>query len=258
MGLVGLREICEGLAEHGLDPATPAALVEQGTTERQRVIEGTLATLADRVDRARVEPPTLVIVGDVVRLRGKLDWFRTDTAGGGDAARPGAPTRPSPTSGPGRGPSRNRKSRSGSEPEPAHPAGDAGRGRSEGDPRRRHRVGETRSGHTGWANDGPAARSSLRPEVRLDPVRRRRDRLHPLAGRRRRTGDHDHREPELRGPPPALHARPSPRCSSTRRRRSPVIRGACVPIRRRTDRARRRPRSGPDRARGWAARRRGR
>ena len=83
MGLVGLREICEGLAEHGLDPATPAALVEQGTTERQRVIEGTLATLADRVDGAGVEPPTLVIVGDVVRLRGKLDWFRTDAADGG-------------------------------------------------------------------------------------------------------------------------------------------------------------------------------
>lgn len=87
MGLVGLREICAGLVEHGLDPATPAALVEQGTTERQRVVEATLATLAGRVEGAGVEPPTLVIVGDVVRLRGKLDWFRTDAHG------PGAPPR---------------------------------------------------------------------------------------------------------------------------------------------------------------------
>ncbi len=81
MGLVGLREICRGFVDHGLDATTPAALVEQGTTERQRVIEGTLETLAERVDGARVEPPTLVIVGDVVRLRGKLDWFRTDARG---------------------------------------------------------------------------------------------------------------------------------------------------------------------------------
>ena len=81
MGLVGLRQICEGLVEHGLDPATPAALVEQGTTEHQRVVEGDLATLADRVEGAGVEPPTLVIVGEVVRLRGKLDWFRADPRG---------------------------------------------------------------------------------------------------------------------------------------------------------------------------------
>ena len=87
MGLVGLREICEGLAEHGLDPATPAALVEQGTTDRQRVIEGTLATLADRVEGVGVEPPTLVIVGEVVRLRDKLDWFRVDAAGTGAPPR---------------------------------------------------------------------------------------------------------------------------------------------------------------------------
>ena len=117
---MGLREICEGLAEHGLDSGTPAALVEQGTTERQRVIEGTLATLADRVDGAGVEPPTLVIVGDVVRLRGKLDWFRTDAAGGGG----GPPRRAHATlayTGVGSG------SESEPEPEPAHPAGDAGR-----------------------------------------------------------------------------------------------------------------------------------
>ena len=122
MGLVGLREICEGLAEHGLDPATPAALVEQGTTERQRVIEGTLATLADRVDGAGVEPPTLVIVGDVVRLRAKLDWFRSDAAGGGGGGGP--PRRAHATlAHTGSGAERGRDSGS----ESTHSAGDAGR-----------------------------------------------------------------------------------------------------------------------------------
>ena len=85
MGLAGLDEICTGLAAHGLDPATPAALVQQGTTESQRVVEGTLATLAARVAGAGVRPPTLVIVGHVVRLRDKLDWFRP---GAGAAASP--------------------------------------------------------------------------------------------------------------------------------------------------------------------------
>ena len=87
MGLVGLREICAGLVEHGLHATTPAALVEQGTTARQRVIEGTLDTLADSVDGAGVKPPTVVIVGDVVRLRGKLDWFRADSAAADSAPR---------------------------------------------------------------------------------------------------------------------------------------------------------------------------
>ena len=87
MGLVGLPEICAGLVEHGLDAATPAALVEQGTTERQRVIEGTLVTLAGHVAEAHVEAPTLVIVGQVVRLRDQLDWFRPDTTDAGSEPR---------------------------------------------------------------------------------------------------------------------------------------------------------------------------
>ncbi len=76
MGLESLREICAGLVRHGLDAATPAALVEQGTTESQRVLEGTLDTLADRVEGAGARAPALLIVGEVVRLRDRLDWFR--------------------------------------------------------------------------------------------------------------------------------------------------------------------------------------
>ena len=84
MGLESLRDICAELVRHGLDAATPAALVEQGTTQNQRVLEGTLDTLAGRVEGAGARAPALLIVGEVVRLRERLDWFR---AGEGEAPR---------------------------------------------------------------------------------------------------------------------------------------------------------------------------
>ena len=78
MSLTGLPIICESLIQHGLPARTPAALVEQGTTVRQRVLTGTLASLPDLVDTAEVHAPTLVIVGNVVKLRAKLSWFGHD------------------------------------------------------------------------------------------------------------------------------------------------------------------------------------
>ncbi|MDX1430893.1 MAG: siroheme synthase CysG [Gammaproteobacteria bacterium] len=76
MGLVGLPVLCRELIAHGMAPDTPAALVEQGTTERQRVFTGDLRTLPDVVERGGANPPTLIIVGSVVRLREKLEWYR--------------------------------------------------------------------------------------------------------------------------------------------------------------------------------------
>lgn len=70
MGLRGLPQLTAGLIERGLPADKPAAVVEQGTTSGQRVIAGTLADLPERVAALRVEPPTLVIVGEVVSLRG--------------------------------------------------------------------------------------------------------------------------------------------------------------------------------------------
>lgn len=75
MGLVGLPQICAALVAHGRDPATPVALIQQGTTPAQRVLVGTLATMAGIVAKERISPPTLTIVGDVVRLHDKLRWF---------------------------------------------------------------------------------------------------------------------------------------------------------------------------------------
>ena len=81
MGLVGLPVICEELIRRGVSRDLPAALVEQGTKPRQRVLTGTLTTLPEIVAKAGVNAPTLTIIGDVVRLRGKLRWFESFSTG---------------------------------------------------------------------------------------------------------------------------------------------------------------------------------
>ena len=75
MGLVGLKKITAGLIQHGLPASTPVALVEKGTTPEQRVLEGTLETLPQVVVDGSPKPPTLLIIGEVVRLRSTLKWF---------------------------------------------------------------------------------------------------------------------------------------------------------------------------------------
>ncbi|MDC6383025.1 siroheme synthase CysG [Pseudomonas graminis] len=75
MGLIGLPVICEQLIQHGRAADTPAALIQQGTTVNQRVFTGTLANLPQLVAEHEVHAPTLVIVGEVVKLREKLAWF---------------------------------------------------------------------------------------------------------------------------------------------------------------------------------------
>ena len=78
MGLTALPALCERLIEHGLPRTTPVAVVQQGTSRDQRVVTGTLATLPGRAARARLKPPTLIIVGSVVKLRDRLAWFGKD------------------------------------------------------------------------------------------------------------------------------------------------------------------------------------
>lgn len=75
MGLVGLAEICQQLMRHGVSPDMPAAVIQQGTTQRQRVVTATLKDLAQKVGMAEMKPPCLTIIGEVVRLREKLNWF---------------------------------------------------------------------------------------------------------------------------------------------------------------------------------------
>ncbi|MBK1649366.1 siroheme synthase CysG [Rhabdochromatium marinum] len=75
MGLVGLPVIIAQLIQHGVAPEMPIALVQQGTTHMQKVYVGTLADILQQVEQDPPAPPTLVIVGEVVKLRDKLAWF---------------------------------------------------------------------------------------------------------------------------------------------------------------------------------------
>jgi uroporphyrin-III C-methyltransferase/precorrin-2 dehydrogenase/sirohydrochlorin ferrochelatase len=75
MGLTSLGTITEGFLSHGADPATPAAVIENGTREGQRVITGTLASLPDKSTAADIKSPALIIIGSVVTLQDKLSWF---------------------------------------------------------------------------------------------------------------------------------------------------------------------------------------
>lgn len=75
MGLARLDTICRELMAHGLPASTPAALVEQATTPRQRVVEGALGGLPALAAQHRVAAPALVVVGAVVRLHAELGWF---------------------------------------------------------------------------------------------------------------------------------------------------------------------------------------
>ena len=76
MGLVGLPVICRELVGHGVSPQMPVALIQQGTTEHQRVFTGNLATIQQIVEREKPKPPTLIIVGRVVELQEKLSWYQ--------------------------------------------------------------------------------------------------------------------------------------------------------------------------------------
>jgi len=82
MGLLGLPTLCQELVKHGLSSTTPAAIVQQGTTYRQKVVTGTLETLPGLAVDAQLKPPTLIIVGEVVKLHDKLAWFHPELGEG--------------------------------------------------------------------------------------------------------------------------------------------------------------------------------
>jgi uroporphyrin-III C-methyltransferase/precorrin-2 dehydrogenase/sirohydrochlorin ferrochelatase len=75
MGLTGLPIICEQLVKHGLAATTPIAMVQSATTPQQKVVTGTLEDIQQKAKAADIRPPALIIVGSVVSLHEKLNWF---------------------------------------------------------------------------------------------------------------------------------------------------------------------------------------
>lgn len=74
MGLIGLPTICQKLLEHGVAADMQIALIEQGTTAKQRVFTGSISNIVERVSAHEVHAPTLIIVGSVVSLHDSLAW----------------------------------------------------------------------------------------------------------------------------------------------------------------------------------------
>ena len=75
MGGRRLAELTESLVALGLPPETPVAMIQSATMPSQRAIEGTLANIVQRVSAADLQPPTVLVIGEVVKLRGQLNWF---------------------------------------------------------------------------------------------------------------------------------------------------------------------------------------
>jgi uroporphyrinogen III methyltransferase/synthase len=77
MGVKNLPDITQKLIAHGKSPDTPVALIRWGTTPSQQTVTGTLDDIAERVKKAALKAPAIIVVGDVVQLRENLKWFET-------------------------------------------------------------------------------------------------------------------------------------------------------------------------------------
>lgn len=75
MGLKNLPNIVKSLIENGKDPKTPAGVLQEGTTARQKMAVGTLENIVEVVEREGIQTPAITVVGDVVSLAGELSWY---------------------------------------------------------------------------------------------------------------------------------------------------------------------------------------
>jgi len=75
MGMTNLGFICSELIKHGRSPETPVAVVQWATLPRQKTLVGTLTTISNDVVKNSIEPPAVIIIGDVVNYRDELRWY---------------------------------------------------------------------------------------------------------------------------------------------------------------------------------------
>jgi uroporphyrinogen III methyltransferase/synthase len=76
MGVSNLESIIEGISKGGRHEDTPVAIIEEGTTRKQRVTIGKLSDIVVKARERKVEPPAVIVIGDVVKLRKELVWLR--------------------------------------------------------------------------------------------------------------------------------------------------------------------------------------
>ena len=75
MGLGNLAHVVDQLVKNDRSPSTPIAVITHGTTGRQRCVIGTLKDIMAKVKSENLQPPSVIVVGDVVHLRNVLRWF---------------------------------------------------------------------------------------------------------------------------------------------------------------------------------------
>jgi uroporphyrin-III C-methyltransferase/precorrin-2 dehydrogenase/sirohydrochlorin ferrochelatase len=97
MGSAALPVIVKELLAGGCDPSTPAAVVENGTLPLQRVVTARLSELPGRTEAAGLGAPSVVVVGEVVRLRDRIRWFDRDPVSQSPTIPPGSAREGQPT-----------------------------------------------------------------------------------------------------------------------------------------------------------------
>ncbi|MDO4344270.1 MAG: uroporphyrinogen-III C-methyltransferase [Eubacteriales bacterium] len=75
MGAAALDDICQGLLKGGMDPETPAAVLQKGTTAAQKKIVASLGTLSEKARRQGMETPAIIVVGQVCNLAEQFEWY---------------------------------------------------------------------------------------------------------------------------------------------------------------------------------------
>ena len=74
MGLSRIEEISKKLIEGGMDKTTPVAVIQNGTTPKQKMIKGTISNISNKIKRNKIRPPTNIIIGRVVDLSDIIGW----------------------------------------------------------------------------------------------------------------------------------------------------------------------------------------
>ena len=75
MGITAMEDICKGLLEAGMDPETPAAVLQQGTTAGQKRVVATVNTLKQASDAAKIQTPAIIVVGQVCQVADTFGWY---------------------------------------------------------------------------------------------------------------------------------------------------------------------------------------
>ena len=80
MGVSRLPHIVQSLLQAGKAPETPAALIHRGTCANQKTVTGTLADIVDKAHEENITNPSMIVIGEVVKLARELNWFQKEAA----------------------------------------------------------------------------------------------------------------------------------------------------------------------------------